>query len=358
MVNPVHCTVRSQPARSAVSGATTGMLAGAPYRIDAPEVWNGDLVMYLHGYEPKGNPRAAEIAQNDFERWLLSKGYAVAQSAYSTQGWAVAEALADNERLRQRAIALYGKPRRTFLIGQSMGGHLVLATLERHPDAYDGALALCGANFPAAEIFAEGVAAPLIAFDYFFPGALGLAPGGLADPASPPMVDPGALETVLRNNEAHARELAARFDILREDLAGGLMIRYIVLHEMIERAGGFPADNRDVVYSGFGDDAAFNAGVRRYAGDPEAMTYARNHAALTGHVRKPVALLSNLNDPTVPRQFSSRYAALAHAAGNDANLAVLPPVGKGHCAFTPEDVDKAFDALTAWVATGKRPALP
>ncbi|HEY5971645.1 MAG TPA: hypothetical protein VIT22_06660 [Pseudoxanthomonas sp.] len=323
-----------------------------------PEDWNGDLVMYLHGYEPKGTPRTGEIGQKDLGEWLLSGGYAVAQSSYSTQGWAVAEAQADNERLRQQVVALYGKPRRTFLIGHSMGGHLVLASLERHPDAYDGALALCGANAPAAEIFADGVAAPLIAFDYFFPGALGLAPGGLADSASPPGVDPAALETALKGNEAHARVLAERFDLLREDLAGALMIRYLVLHEMTQRAGGFPVDNRDVAYAGFGDDNAFNAGVRRYSGDAQAMAYARNNASLTGQARKPVVVLSNLNDPTVPEQFSSRYAALAKAVGNDSNVVVLPPRGKGHCAFTPEDVDQAFDALATWVGTGNRPASP
>ena len=28
--------------------------------------------------------------------------------------------------------------------------------------------------------------------------------------------------------------------------------------------------------------------------------------------------------------------------------------GQGHCAFTPEEVGKAFDDLRAWVKTGKK----
>lgn len=345
-------------ARVATPGAVTGRLEGAAYRIEIPEAWNGDLIMYLHGYDAKGDPPPEEIGPNDFTGRLLAKGYAVAQSGYSTQGWAVAEALVDNERLRQHVVALYGQPRHTLMIGHSMGGHLVLATLEGHPDAYDGALDLCGANMPAAELFADGVIAPLIAFDYFYPGALGLAPGGLADPASPAQQDTAALETALHGNEARADTLARRFRIPRSDLAGALMFRYLILREMMQRAGGSPVDNHGTSYVGFGDDAAFNAGVRRYTGDPAALAYVRDNAPLAGTTRKPVVMLSNRVDPLVTPLISSRYAALAAAAGNSAQVLVLPSVGEGHCAFGPEAVDRAFDTLAAWVNSGRRPPAP
>ncbi|MBL8880444.1 MAG: hypothetical protein JNG88_15125, partial [Phycisphaerales bacterium] len=35
----------------------TGTLAGAPYRIDIPAEWNGELVVLAHGFEPVGVPR-------------------------------------------------------------------------------------------------------------------------------------------------------------------------------------------------------------------------------------------------------------------------------------------------------------
>ena len=340
----------------AASGATVGVIADAPFRIEVPAGWKGDLVVYLHGYEPQGTPREPELAQDDLDRWLLSMGYAVARSANSSQGWAITEALADTERLRQRVVALHGAPRRTFLMGHSMGGHLALATLERHGEAYDGALALCGANAPADEMFGDGVLPPLVAFDHFFPGALGLAAGGLADPASPPMVDGEALETALKANAPQAQALAKRFQILREDFAGALFIRYLVLRELTARAGGFPVDNRDVAYAGYGDDRAFNAAVRRYAGDPAAMAYTRANAPLAGTATKPVVLLSNNDDPTVPADISARYAALAAAAGNGGRVLMLPSQGKGHCAFTPEQMGAGLEALTTWVSTGRKPA--
>jgi pimeloyl-ACP methyl ester carboxylesterase len=333
----------------------TGTLAGAPYRIDVPAGWNGELVMYLHGYEPPGFPRQIEISQTDFDRWLLAKGYAVAQSQYAAPGWAVAEAMADNERLRLKVIAEIGKPNRTYLIGQSLGGHLALASLERQPESYDGALVLCGANSPASEIFADGALAPLAAFEVFFPGRLGLAAGGLSNPNAPPMVDPNAVEAALQSNEASAKVLADRFDLLREDLAGALLMRYVVLREMMVRAGGFPVDNRNTKYTGFGDDAAFNAQVRRYPGDAKAIAYTAAHAPLSGLAAKPVVVLSNINDPTIPANISGRYAELARENGNAVNVHTLPSSGKGHCAFTPDDIDAAFRVLTQWVNTGKSP---
>lgn len=81
----------------------SGELQGAPWRLDVPASWNGDLVMLAHGYEPVGIPRTAPMAANDSTAPLLAAGYAVAQSAYASQGWAVADAITDTERLRQRS---------------------------------------------------------------------------------------------------------------------------------------------------------------------------------------------------------------------------------------------------------------
>ena len=36
-----------------------GTLADAPYRIDTPADWNGELIVLAHGFEPVGVPRAS-----------------------------------------------------------------------------------------------------------------------------------------------------------------------------------------------------------------------------------------------------------------------------------------------------------
>ncbi|MEO8002726.1 MAG: hypothetical protein ABI644_12700 [Arenimonas sp.] len=333
----------------------SGALGNAPYRIDIPANWNGELVMLLHGYEPKGFPRETPWPQNEATPVFLSQGYAVAASAYSSQGWAVADAIPDNEQLRANFNAKFGKPRHTYLVGFSLGGHVALASLERYEANYDGALSLCGVNVPAAEGFDESVLTSLVVFDYFFPGAMGLGSGGLSDPASPFMLDPEALETSLKSNEAAAVLLSTRLEIPRAGLAGALMLNNMVLHEMQARAGGFPVDNKAKIYSGFGDDAAFNKGVRRYSGDHNAIKYVANNADLSGRIKKPVVLASNNADPTVPTRFNSIYPALVESAGHADNLLTLPSVGEGHCDFTPEQTSAAFSKLAQWVNDGHRP---
>ena len=335
--------------------AATGEIAQAPYRIDIPERWNGDLVLFAHGYEPVGVPRETPTSANELARSFLDRGYAFAGSSYRTQGWAVADAVADTEALRQHFIASYGAPKRTFLLSISMGGQIVLASMEQQPEAYSGALSLCGVNAPPADVMRDGVLGPLVAFDLLFPAVLGLPAGGLADPAAAPMVDGNAIEAALAANEPTATLLSTQFDIPRHELAGALWLRYLVLRELATRAGGFPVDNRGMVYSGFGDDAAFNAGVRRYTGDPAAMDYLARTVQLSGQVRAPVLFLLNNNDPTVPERFGERYLGIAADAGASAYVALLAPVGEGHCAFLPHDITAAFDKLVAWVESGVRP---
>lgn len=342
----------------AVSGpkTDTGQLGGAPYRVDIPANWNGELVMLLHGYEPQGMPRESPWPRNEMTPVFLARGYAVAASAYSSQGWSVEQAVPENETLRAHFVERYGAPSRTYLVGVSLGGSIALASLEQHGDAYSGALTMCGVNLPATTAFDDGIVTPLVAFDYLYPKALGLAAGGLADPDSPPMVDPEAIEASLKTNEGAATSLAARLEVPRPALAGSLMLDYLVLREMQARAGGFPVDNRATAYAGFGDDAAFNKGVRRYSGDPGAMRYLDERSNLTGRIGKPLVIQPNNDDPTVPKRFNAVYPGLAKTAGKADELVVLPPVGAGHCDFTAEQTTAAFAALTDWVEKGRKPS--
>lgn len=357
-------TGREGAAPAATSSAPvldTGTLGEAPYRIEIPAGWNGDLVMLLHGYEPQGVPRAAPWPQNEATPAFLAQGYAVAQSAYASQGWAVADAVADTERLRAYIAGKYDTPRRTYLVGFSMGGQAVLAGLERNGAHYDGALSLCGANLPARHVFEDALTS-LVAFDYFFPDAKGLPGNGLSDPGSPPiarMPDDQvalmqAIGTALAARPDAAARLATRLEVSADGLAGVLGLHYLVLREMQARAGGLPVDNRKTVYAGFGDDAAFNAGVRRYAGDADAMAYLSRVADLTGNVRKPLVIRYNRDDPTIPPRYHPIYPALMENSGSARYLTVLPAAGAGHCGFSPAQITEAFDALTRQTAAARR----
>src|SRR5262249_5768041 len=52
--------------------------------------------------------------------------------------------LADTLALRDMFIKTYGRPRWTMIHGQSMGGHVAIASLELHPQVYQGGFIECG----------------------------------------------------------------------------------------------------------------------------------------------------------------------------------------------------------------------
>ena len=339
---PFHVSMAAADAAPETAVHTsTGSLDGTPYRIDIPEHWNGDLVMLMHGYEPKGVPRQSPWPQADETPVFLARGYAVAASAYASQGWAVDDALKDNEQLRQLFIKQNGKPRHAYVVGFSLGGLETLATIERHDPPYNGALSLCGVNLSAPDIIARGVVTPLVAFDVYFPGVL----PDLAAPGSPAMIDADAIKVALQGNPAEAAKLENALQETAASLPGSLMLNYMVLREIEQRAGGMPVDTTKTTYTEFADDADFNSKVHRYKGSPAAMAYLADHVTLTGRIASPVVVQRNAFDPTVPSRFDTVYPALAKAAGHASSLTVLPPVGEGHCNFTPEQVGKAFDVL-------------
>ena len=339
-------TARTQNA--AIPATTdTGVLQGAPYRVDLPAHWNGELVMLLHGFEPIGTPRPTPKPLGDEAPVFLAAGYAVAQSSYATQGWAVDDAVRDNERLRAWFTRKHGQPKRTWLVGFSMGGYAALSSLEHFGQRYDGALSLCGANVPGTRV-AQDLFTDLVAFDYFFPHVAGLPSGGLADPTAPSLGQMQVMQAVnaaLKTNEAAAQMLARHAEVSRENLAGALGVYYLVLHQMATRAKGLPVDNRKTVYAGFGNNAAFNRGVHRYAGDPRAMRYLAATTSLSGKIRKPLVIEYNHDDPLITAHFQSVYPVMVKSAHGRAPTA-LPPVGVGHCGFSSEQIKQAFETLT------------
>ena len=69
---------------------------GATYLIDVPAFWNGTLVLYSHGYNAPGNANPAyDVGDGLTGYYLLTHGYALAGSSYSTTGWSVHEAFQD-----------------------------------------------------------------------------------------------------------------------------------------------------------------------------------------------------------------------------------------------------------------------
>src|SRR5262249_41025720 len=124
-------------------GMREGVLDGADYLISVPADWNGRLVMFAHGYEGEG-PGIGTVRASPLDSYLREHGYAWAASGYRSKGYRPDWFLADTLALRAYFIKEFGEPRWTIIHGQSMGGHVAIASLELHPEIYQGGFTECG----------------------------------------------------------------------------------------------------------------------------------------------------------------------------------------------------------------------
>ena len=119
-----------------------GIHNGAGYRIEVPVNWNGALVVWAHGY--RGTGLELTVDNPPHREWLIANGYAWAASSYSKNAYDVAQGAKDTHALTKRFNGIVGKPNRTYITGFSMGGHITAVVIEQWPNAYDGAMPMCG----------------------------------------------------------------------------------------------------------------------------------------------------------------------------------------------------------------------
>lgn len=343
--------INAQPPAQAAADVDTGEINGAPFRVEVPPNWNRGLVMYAHGYAPVGEPAgvADSPRQRAFRDVFLSRGFAFAQSAYSAQGWAVKEAIEDTEALRRYFVAKHGKPSETYIVGHSLGGHITMATIERYPEAYQGAMPMCGPLGSAADFMSTGVLDMLITFEALFPGTIG-------SPYEPNRAAAAKVKAAIAAKPDVAAQYAHRFSRRPEQLPETLAFFQVIMAELKQHAGGEPFDNRNRIYTGFGDDVALNRTVKRYTADPGAREYVRQYATPTGRISDPVLAVHTTSDPLVLGSDVTAYELPALLAGTSDRFVARFVEAVGHCAFTPAQTGNAFDALREWAKTGTRPA--
>jgi pimeloyl-ACP methyl ester carboxylesterase len=378
--------------------------AHARYGIWVPDHWNGDLVLYAHGFrnpncplavptdpvlptptcpDPESGTPPAVTAVRDT---LLSFGYAFAASSYSNTGFAVKEGVIATLELKGIFSRRVGRPSRTYLYGHSMGGAIVLNLAEQHPRAFDGALVMCGmiGGSPAELQYVVDARAT---FDAFFPG---VAPGNVASvpphltfygdvaPAVLALFDPANPGFLLNFGRAFAwassDQVAFPFATAPELVQGILELLYdqtLATPGVIKAAGGFPGTNQGVVYSWSPaavdvlsvDAAAVNSAVQRVSADPLALVWAKDWYDTTGKISFPVLTMHTIRDAAVPMVHERLYARKVAAAGRSQLLVqrtvnhdprAEPP--DGHCSFKPTEELTALADLLGWVGTGIRPA--
>jgi pimeloyl-ACP methyl ester carboxylesterase len=369
LLAPGAGTAAAQGGPAIVTGVTGD---GSSYGLAMPVTWNGDLVVYAHGIVDPGAPVVLPSPQDGFavlrDLWV-QKGYAVAYSSFSENGYSLKSAITRTHQLRGLFAAQFGQPGRTFLTGHSLGGLAVLALAEKYPEQYDGALPMCAPlGGGSAEIQYLGDARVL--FDYFFPGVIPGGPFSVTEgtaftPGSP--VFNGALAALSAGLAApgqptlqFARAARLPFTSIPQIVASGMSVAGFSVRfstDVVEHAHGhIPYDNTSTIFSGSANDAALNAGVERFAAAPDAANYFAKYFTPTGDLSVPTLTLHTRFDPVAPFEQERGYAKAVADAGSTPWLTQRAISSYGHCNINAAETMSGFDALIAWVNGGAKPA--
>jgi hypothetical protein len=349
--------------------AEFGVHQGAAYRIEVPEAWNGGLVMYAHGY--RGDGPEVSVSNPPIRRHLIGRGYAWAASSYRMNGYRPDVGLEDTLALRDLFIRRFGPPRWTILEGTSMGGHVLIASLELHPGVYQGGLAECGALTGIGQI--DYLAAFAAAAEYI--GGVPLFGAPDAKTFQRPVVSEWLPAVGLAGNpteKGRAFQSVAKYlmggelPYWREGLAARMTQALNLLLLADPNATTTPAGRavntqgiRYRIDAGLGiSEAELNANARRFAPAPGARSAAENavFAEVSGRLSAPVISLHTTGDAFVPFSVEQEYRRKTDAAGTSELLVQRGIRRPNHCQFESGELTRALDDLVAWIEHGIKPA--
>lgn len=396
-------------------------LNGAAYEIKMPEKWNGTLLLYSHGYRysqpapPSFEPvnTSAQVAQDEeTAAKLLSEGYALAGSAYKSNGWAVADGVAAAEDLHQYFVDNIGEPYRTLVWGSSLGGLITEMISEKHPEWVDGAAPLCGAVagvvpnmnlaldvsyavktlvYPELKLtgyssYEEAVTNWTNAVKALVATASDTAGGGTAKVLYIAALTDAPSQTKTYDGSSVESKVKATVEALATGLGYATFARY----DLEQRFGGNPSGNDSVDYAAriseserslidtvtAGATDTFNAEMAagtKVTADQAALTKALAEGGdPKGTIAHPTITLHTAADPLVLVQNESflraRYDAAKQAGTATGDLVQLytvapttypetpgAPYGAGHCNFTSQSQVATVDLLNNWVQNGVFP---
>ena len=361
---------RADAQRGAIT--RTGTLGGASYQIEMPADWKGGLVVFAHGIQRGVGP--GDVRSPPLATHILGEGHAWAASGYRAREYQPHLFIEDLVALRELFLREIGHPRWAIIYGQSLGGHIVVATLELHPGLYRGGLAECGL------VDGIGIADYLLAYTAAAELISGVrlldAPDKTAfaqllnDGVVPALGTPGAYTARGRQFDSVVKYLMGA-DLSGHDLPlrlKGLRSRYLLnmihRHPDVEQEpmpGGRAASTVQVRYRidpGLGlTEEDLNQRVRRIHPAKDARSPSANpvYAERTGRLTVPLMTLHETGDAWVPLSLEQAYRRRTIAAGTDHLLVQRVVRAPSHCGFYGETREQAFDDLVAWIERGVRP---
>jgi len=381
-------------------GEYRGQLAsGATWLGHVPEAWNGELIVFSHGY---GSRTAQDAPNEQVRQVLLSEGYALVGSSYSGPSlWALESAPGDQAAaIRAFTTTLRAEPDRTIALGTSMGG-LVSALLAQNPRAgIDGVLTTCGLvaggiNLNNYQLDGLYALTRLLAPERTLPLVRYRSPEQAADvaaqivaivtaaQATPQGRARIALGSALLNmptwysesaTAPSPRDYAGQEQEQFRGLTAGGIERYVTGRQQIElAAGGNTAWNVGVNYRTLLDSSVHAEQVRALyrsaaldlradldtltrdadvTADPAAVRKLTRTSMVTGNVRVPHLTMHTVADDLVPVEQENWYRKQVASAGDAPRVRQAYVHAAGHCRFRPREHLAALHALEQRIERG------
>ncbi len=369
--------IAAAPVEATGGGCEQGSYSGGEYLICMPDgdAWNGDLLVYAHGYVAPGNP--VEIPKDQLvlgdgtsiTETVTSLGFAFAVTSYPTNGLAVRDGVVAVKDLVELFTTNEGAPDHAYLVGASEGGVVTALATEQHPDVFAGGLATCGpvGDFQRQINYWGDVR---VLFDTFFPGVLPAFEPVEGDPQAPlipeevidnwywcadenrnanyPCVDDreDAYQTkvreVLEDDPDKTRQLVrvARVPVsLREPsraidaLVELLWYNVFATNDGIAKLGGQPYDNALRWYWGSSNDWRLNRNVTRFHATGGAAGEIEASYQTSGDLSVPIVTLHTLQDPVVPYWHEPIYRWKVWKNDDQWLHTSIPSLRYGHCSF-------------------------
>ncbi|GAA3351703.1 alpha/beta hydrolase [Amorphoplanes nipponensis] len=366
----------------------TGIRDGAAYRIEVPKAWNGQLVLYAHGY--RGTGTTVYVDSPALRAHYIARGFAWAASSYQTNGYDVGQGVRDSYALIGLFREVTGRAARSvYMTGASMGGHITAVAIEEYPRAFVGAMPVCGV-LGDAELFdyfldANVTAAALADVDIEFPRAPDagyidrwrgqvqqiLPALGVTTGRPPALTAAGRTwsDVVERRSGGERPGFAGAFAYWNAAPSSAptpdlpfLFGLYPGLTGGTARiAAGNVTDNRFTLYRSTdrllptAAEWRLNADVLRVARTARPSRGLDGVPRVDGRPPVPVLSMHDVGDLFVPFSMEQVYARRALSNGRGRLFVSRAVRGVGHCDFTAPELQRGFDDLVTWVRGGHRP---
>jgi pimeloyl-ACP methyl ester carboxylesterase len=348
-----------------------GTYEGGVYRIERPDDWNGELVLWAHGYVAEAGEQGSRLhvdfanrrEEGVFRRHLIDKGFAWAASSYRCNGYVPGVGLLDTMALIDVFTRFNDSkpPTRVYLAGGSMGGHVTILGMQEFPTAFAGGLAFCASGpgemdfLAAVNAAAELISAVTISADTHDQDVKKLA----EVLGTPPAYTPQGLQLA----SIQVQISGGPRPFAMEGLASRFIANASIVFDGKSKViWARVASNVDTDYSidkGLGLTAkAINTRVHRKTADSEARSTRGPYEEaipFDGKIERPLLTVHNTGDLYVPISLERSLKRAVDAAGRSPLLVQRIVRSAGHCSFSAQEEVRAFDDLIAWARGGSKP---